>query len=376
VSIALDKVRLRANPAYRAVPWNRVTPEARETLAMGADGYGVLAPQEGSHLPLVAIDRDTALLFLTLQEPGPAPDFVFAANAGEGERALRRLLLDRVLELEQLGDYVSGPEACALMGVGPAGTRGSLVQLSIEAIRYGAALADADAMTLAHKLYRYNTRPVTPMLRRRLPDRAAFVDFLGLGPNGAARHAIDRSWASGDDSPAWAVFMARQPRRRRAEQPCKLYLGLALEELPDCLPRLAAELGRSEATQFKIGVELAGLLRPDKLVIYFPSKEALLATAQALLPIVEGRTVHAVPFSAEIASGGALSWGIDPETAWFGDRASWRQWVCEKLAAALITARHSNVHGLEPWQFALERLRLEGVDTETFMPTGNWSEAA
>ena len=376
MSITFDKVRLRANPGYRAVPWNRVAPEAREALAMGADGYGVLAPREGTDLPLVAIDRDTALLFLTLQEPGPAPDFVFATNAGEGDRALRRLLLDRVLELEQMGNYVSGPEVCALMGVGPAGGRGSLAQLSIDAIRYGAALADVDAITLARKLYTYNTRPVTPTLRRRLPDRAAFVDFLGLGPDGAARRAIDRFWSAGNDNPAWAVFASRQPQRRRAEQPCKLYLGLALEELPECLPPLVAELGRSEAVQFKIGVELAGLLRPDKLVVYFPSKDALLAAAQALLPIVADRTVHAVPFSAEIAAAGALSWGIDPGTAWFGDRASWRQWICEKLAAALVTARHSDVHGLEPWQFALERLRLEGVDTETFMPTGNWSEAA
>ena len=376
MSIALDKVRLRANPAYRAVPWNRVAPEARAALAMGADGYGVLVPQEGYDLPLVAVDRDTALLFLTLQETGPAPDFVFATNATEGERAVRRLLLDRVLELEQMGNYVSGPEACVLMGVGPADRHGSLAQLSIEAVRYGAALGDVDAMTLARKLYSYNTRPVTPMLRRLLPDRAAFVDFLGLGSDGATRRAIDRFWSSNDDNSAWAVFMSRQSRGRRAEQPCKLYIGLALEELPDCLPLLVGELARSEAMQFKIGTELAGLLRPDKLVIYFPSKEALLATAQALLPIVADRSVHAVPFSAEIAAAGALSWGIDPGTAWFGDRSSWRQWVCEKLAAALVTARHSDVQGLEPWQFALERLRLEGVDTDTFMPTGNWSEAA
>ncbi len=375
MGIALDKAQLRANPAYRVVPWNRVAPEAREALGTGTDGYGILAPREGVDLPVVAIDRDTALLFLTLQEPGPAPDFVFAANEGEGDRALRRLLLDRILELKQMDGYVSGPEVCALLGVGYGGGRGSLAQLSTDAIRYGAALTHVDATTLARKLYGYNTRPVTPMLRRRLPDRAAFVDYLGLGPHGAAQGTIDRFWSSGDDHPAWAVFVSRQPRRRRAEQPCKLYVGLALEELPDCLPPLAEELGRSEALQFKIGVELPGLLRPDKLVVYFPNKDALRGAAQAVLPIVADKTVHAVPFSAEIAAAGALSWGIDPQTAWFGDRASWRQWICEKLAAALITARHSDVHGLEPWQFALERLRLEGVDPETFMPTGHWSEA-
>ena len=80
MSITFDTVRLRANPFYRAVPWNRVAPDAREALLTLADGYGVLIPRDGAALPLVAIDRDTALLFLTLQEAGPAPDFVFAAG--------------------------------------------------------------------------------------------------------------------------------------------------------------------------------------------------------------------------------------------------------------------------------------------------------
>ena len=375
VSKAIEKFRLRANPAYRAVPWNRLAPEARQTLVIDTDSYGVLVPRDAHDLPVIAIDRDTALLFLSLQEPGPAPDFVFAMPEGESDRILRRLIFDSILQMEQVDTFVGGPEACALLGMAGAAAAGGLATLSIDALNYGAALIDTDAATLAQKLYSYNRRPMTPAMRRRLPDRAACLSFLGLAGR-EAPGAIARWWSRGEDDSPWLVFSRRQSPRQRREQSCKLYVGLAFEELPDCLPALAEKLAGGEALQFKIGTDLDGLLRPDKLVAYFPSKETLSAAAQALLPIVSNRAVHAVPFSAEIAASGALSWGMDPANAWFGERVSWRQWMCEKLASALIAARGNAAGPVAPAQFALERLRLEGVDTGTFMPTGNWSETA
>jgi hypothetical protein len=111
-------------------------------------------------------------------------------------------------------------------------------------------------------------------------------------------------------------------------------------------------------------------------VAYFPGREALLDAARALTPIVAGRTAHAVPFTAGITTDGALSWGADPASAWMGSRVSWRQWICDRLSAALVSARDAGDTTVAPWRFALDRLALEGVDTGTFMPTGAWSEAA
>ena len=374
MSNAFDNVCLRANPAYRAVTWNRLASEARQTLEVDGDSYGVLMPHEGRDLPVIAIDRDTALLFLSLQEPGPAPDFVFAMAEGDSDRILRRLIFDSILQLEDAGTFISGADACARLGLAGGAASGRLSQLSIDALNYGAALSDADAATIAHKLYSYNRRPLTPAIGRRLPDKSACESFLGLGAQHATARAIARFWSRGADDSPWLVFSRRQQQRQRTEQSCKLYVGLAFEELPDCLPELAEALSAGGATQFKIGTDLDGLLRPDKLVAYFPSKQTLSTAAQALLPGLSNRTVHAVPFSAEIAESGALSWGMDPANAWFGDRVSWRQWICEKLAAALVAARSStSAASVPPWEFALERLRLEGVNTGTFMPTGNWS---
>jgi len=95
-----------------------------------------------------------------------------------------------------------------------------------------------------------------------------------------------------------------------------------------------------------------------------------------LTAVVTGQPIHAVPFTAEIVSNGALSWGCDPVGVARPGPVSWRQWVCERLAQALVTARGQTVDGIEPWRFALERLRLDGVDPRTFVPTAAWLEAA
>ncbi|MHB1060175.1 MAG: hypothetical protein ACYC0F_20125, partial [Rhodanobacter sp.] len=95
--IVSETVTLRSNPGYEAVPLNRLTPAERQSLtaaqpdvASGADCYGVLVPSPGSSLMPVVICRETALLFLTLQSPGPAPDYVLAAPGGEGQRVLQQ----------------------------------------------------------------------------------------------------------------------------------------------------------------------------------------------------------------------------------------------------------------------------------------------
>ena len=51
-------------------------------------------------------------------------------------------------------------------------------------------------------------------------------------------------------------------------------------------------------------------------------------------------------------------------------------WVTERLAEYLAVGRNGDHSQLEPWQFALERLRLSGVDTDSWVPaSGMWPEA-
>jgi hypothetical protein len=248
-----------------------------------------------------------------------------------------------------------------------------VMRLSVEALQFASAWPVADVWTLAQKLYGYNRRPLTPALRRRFSDDASIAEMLGIVDESPTRAALDGYWAQQEQNAAWTVYVARRATRRQGARPCKLYVAVAFEELPRRLPAIVAALGRSEAVQFKIGAGLSGLLRPDKFVAYFPSKDALLSATQKLLPAIDGAATQSVPFSAGIDASGLLSWGCDPLPGHFGERVSWRQWICGRSAEALVMARDHETEGLPGWRFALERLRLEGVDTETFIPTANWS---
>jgi hypothetical protein len=58
------------------------------------------------------------------------------------------------------------------------------------------------------------------------------------------------------------------------------------------------------------------------------------------------------------------------------ERESWRLWVTNRLALALVAAQRDG-GVLEPWQYALARIEFEGIDATTWTPHGGpWAEAA
>ena len=131
-------------------------------------------------------------------------------------------------------------------------------------------------------------------------------------------------------------------------------------------------LTQSRVTAFKVAGHVVGLLRPDKLVAYFADLEGLQEAADDLRRMLKTCPSHGVPFTAGLDEGGLLSWGLDPIHAGQGfvwqEGESWRVWLTNQLAVALLQAKRSRSQALEPWQFALERLRLEGVDTDSWIP--------
>jgi len=115
-------------------------------------------------------------------------------------------------------------------------------------------------------------------------------------------------------------------------------------------------------------------------VIYFSEMDELWETAQRLATALAGCPVHGVPFTAPIGEDdGLLSWGVDPSqeftTPLWTERESWRLWVTNRLAASLLSAKKNPEANLEPWRFAMERMRLDNVDTDTWTPLGNFGGA-
>jgi hypothetical protein len=114
------------------------------------------------------------------------------------------------------------------------------------------------------------------------------------------------------------------------------------------------------------------------MVVYFRQFSDLQEAALKIMSHLEGCTAHGVPFTAELANQGLLSWGIDPpreaySVSWLGGE-SWRGKLCNRLAMTIVQAsagRGNEATGaaadaVNAAEFAIHRLRLEGIDTDTW----------
>jgi hypothetical protein len=371
----------RANPDYELILFDRLPTQERELLnglQEDPDFYGVLRPRERAALELKSACRNTALLYFTLQEPGRLPAYVKAMFGDQGNQAVAELVLDGVLEIESNGTFVSGPDAYPLIyGEAPASTaRGTNVRLSVEALRYVQRLELSDSRKLSVRLYMYNRLPASPEWKRRFPNSDAVAEYLGIREGGALKPTLDRNWAEVSHPPpyeGWFSWRSRHMQQAPSKQKIvyKLYVSPGCESIPDAFRVTVAVLSKLRAPSFKVGKDVCGLLRPDKIVAYFWGFEELQEAAGRLSDELGGCSPHGVPFTAGITSDGLLSWGIDPPREqqtlpWLGGE-SWRLWVTNHLATALLAARAADSE-VEPWRYALERLRLEGVDTDSWTP--------
>jgi hypothetical protein len=388
---------LRANPLYDLVLYDRLSAPERAALAeltKDPGFYGVLRHRDAAATSFKSVDRDTALLFLTLREPGTLPSYVRVQLGETAPRTVARLIADGVLEVASGAAYLSGPAALPRLtaAVERIPGTGRIAELSAAALRYGQALALSDPTLLSWRLYSYNRQPLTPRWQRLLPTPGALERHLGIDAGGAHRKLLDSAWLPSEMA-GWMAWWAR-PRaggggenseRRPGGPTWKLYVSPRTEALAESFGAVLAALTAARALQFKVGSDAGGLLRPDKIVAYFPSYERLAAAAESVLARLAGAPAQGVPFTAEIGGGGLLSWGVDPPDAersvLGGGRESWRVWVAHRLAWALVAGRGNvaegadGTEGYEPWRFALERVRLEGVDTETWTPSATlWKE--
>ncbi len=299
-----------------------------------------------------------------------------------GERAetfITQLILDGILEVDDGGTILSGAEAFELISGGLARSEpeSRLAVLSRNALEYAANLGSAPSNVLSVRLYMYNRVPVSQRWRRTLPDSGAVEAYLGLGDRNTVR-TLNVGWQRLPAEGAGEVWMAwqslRASRPRNSALTYKLYASPVCEELRAGFSALVRSVTESAAFHFKVGRDAYGLLRPDKMVAYFWDFADLQAAAASLLEKLEGCPAQGVPFTAEIGGEGLISWGVDPPVAsqsvpWL-ERESWRSRVCNLLATALAV-------GKTP-EFAMERLRVEGIDPGTWAPNGSlaWGTSA
>ncbi len=372
----------RSNPEYQLAPFDSLPmgqQELLKDLTNDPDFYGVLLPRAPGARTIKSVGRDTALLVCTLVQPGPLPRYVQQTLGDHSNQTVAELVLDGVLEIKHNGRFVSGSEAYPLIYASPRDPepQGLLPRLSRAALEYGQALAIDDVARLSVRLYFYNRIPLTPHWSRRLPSEDAVSEFLGIS-SPSNLECLHENWARVERPAPHNAWFQWQSRRNRTagstrRHGYKLYVSPQPDALPAAFPAVVRILSNSGAHSFKVGRSASGLLRPDKLVLYFCDFDSLQRDARAIALALSGYAVHGVPFTAAIGDDGLLSWGIDPlrekdALSWQGPE-SWRLWVTNRLASALAAAHKNCPETLQPWQFALERLRLEHIDTGTWTPT-------
>jgi hypothetical protein len=371
-------MRFRSSPALELKRIHELPSEQQTALAelqQDEDFYGVLVPRGGGGLK--SVGRATAALLLSLREPA-------ALDEQLAEEAFRNdvvdLVLDGILEIEHGGRFVSGADAFHLMECGgPAAvveSGGKAAALHREALQHAEALATRDAAQMTAALYTYNRLPRTRAWAARFPDREHVLAHLGESA------LLDRHWHRLPSNNGWISWQSRAPRSLgRTDVTWKLYVSPRPEQIREAFHALVRVLAGIDGAQMKIGSDAAGLLRPDKLVAYFHTKDELQRAARELAAELHGCPAHGVPFTAMFDDTGLLSWGADPPDSeralsWL-DRESWRLFVAKTLAAAMAIAQQASSPSVAPWEFAVERARRHGIDVGTWAPSAAlWSGAA
>jgi hypothetical protein len=394
----LESATYRFNPALELVVFDRLEPGLQLRLASltrDPSFYGVILPV-GRHAAAAtakAADRESALLLLTLRTPGPIPAYARRLLGPDAWHTITGLVLDGVLEIESAGVFRSGPDAISTMGLDEydggaddSPPHGHIAQLSIAALRHASALPIDDVAVLAGRLYRFNSLPLSPA---NAAPAVPATDLTRLGlATPAVATALDRVWtctATGADG-EWLCWSAaeRWESADGTRGTCKLYVSPAPAAIPEAFAATVAAATAHQALAFKAGAGPYGLLRPDKLVIYFRHRDHLYAAAAALTDALAGAPAHGVPFTAGITPDGMISWAADPpaHAGVIGGAASesWRSWLTTQLAAALIAGRTTGPHApdqADPVRFALRRAAALRIDPKTWIPADTvWRSGA
>ena len=378
----------RANPSYLLTQFDDLPTTYKELLVDATrdpEFYGLLRPRDGLKLNLRSACRSTALLFQALEAPNKLPSSTKNQLGSQLNNEIGKLVLDGVLEIDDGRGFVSGPSAYSLFHdpLGSPKASGHLAELSIDALKYAQELGIDDIHSISARLYFFNRTPCTARWKKKLGTQHAVEEFLGIAP-GKHRSLLNSIWtdqSSRFEWDGWYRWTNRREYQRNAgvDRTYKLYISPLCEFLPDIFATTVRTISQRHAYSFKVGCDVHGLLRPDKLLAYFRSFEDLQESALEIFNIMKGCPAHGVPFSSELYGNGLLSWGMDPphreiSMPWT-QGLSWRIWLTNRLASALAAGKESASGTLEPWQYALARVHLDGVDTTSWTPSASiWSE--
>jgi hypothetical protein len=350
---AVSKACFQNNPEYELLPIVSAASEFSESQDRSKFSAVIRSKSSGAGKKVCS---ETANLLLSIKERGTILETLLDAESLD--TILAQFILDNILQILWNGVFVGGPSAWPALFEGEFPEQRNHC-LSTAALRYAQALRLKDELQLSRRLYGYNCVPITHFWRKLFPDHDAVIQFLST--NSAEEHLK----LSLSQNGGWLTWQARNGQFQQDQPRYKLYLSPQIAALQECWTRAFPIFTASNAVGLKIGADAYGLLRPDKIVAHFKSQEALMITANQLREELAGFPCQGVPFAAKLDKSGLLSWGVDLPSA---NHESWRSWITHRLAVSMIAASEVDLP-VEPWQYAVGRLQLEGVNTMDWTPT-------
>jgi hypothetical protein len=317
-----------------------------------ADGSVAAAGEQARPLGIGEI-----ALLAALERPSVLPA-ALREQVADCDRVIARLVLDGLVEVRRGSRFVTGAAALAVAGriEGRAAVGSRISEL---ALRYALATRHLPTRVLADRLYAFNSLP-----RRPGADNSAqqFADLTGIEVESPAPRLGGKDWSLQSSGP-WLYFRRGAPFRAHF----KIYLCPQPQSVAAVIPKFAEVLAVARDITFKVAFPAAQLARPDKIVAYFASFEAVQKTLAALTSIGLGTPAQAVPFSAPVLGTELLSWGVDPPSLPSQKAVSWRSWVTRQVAecAGGISAATPPDEALAALTAALE---LRDIDPVQWLP--------
>ena len=145
----------------------------------------------------------------------------------------------------------------------------------------------------------------------------------------------------------------------------KVYASPAVSDLDRALPVTFAVAVERRVPAWKVGIDVPGLHRADKIVLYLPTAREADETAVALDSALNDVAPQGVPFTGQVGQTGIVSRGLDR------DGTSWRAAVCRALADALWSGREMAGPAAGPElvaDHAYRRLAAAGFDVTGWQP--------
>ena len=159
------------------------------------------------------------------------------------------------------------------------------------------------------------------------------------------------SWTATDADPATLVH--------------KIYVSPDVRDVATTIGVILTQAPLLGVPAWKVGADLAGLHRPDKIVLYLVSAQRADRAAAALALALGGLRAQGVPFTGQVGATGIVSRGRDVAGT------SWRADVCRVVAESLLVTRATlgpQARAVDVADEALAALAARGLDVHTWHP--------